>query len=125
MNLLERVKSIDRGIEVITDWLGEGGETVSQELAQKRALICMQCPMNRPGSMMVEAVASAIRRHIEVKNDLGVRVSGEENLHECAICLCCLKLKVHVPIEVIRRHMFENEEEKFLEANAECWQVNE
>lgn len=125
MNLIERVKSIDRGVEVITDWLGDGGAVVDQAVAQRRADICMSCPMNRDGSKMVEAVAAAIKRHVEVKNELGVTVKGEENLKECAICLCCLKLKVHVPIEVVRRHMFDGEDEKFLSANAACWQVTE
>ena len=125
MNLFDRVASIDRGVEVISDWLGDGGVTVDKTKAQARANICLKCPQNRSGSKIIACVAEAIKKHVEVKNKLGLRVTGEKSLNECSVCLCCLRLKVWVPIEVIRRHMMDDEEKKFLVANAECWQVNE
>lgn len=119
MSLFDRVESIDRGVEVITDWLGDGGIPVDRELAQARADICLNCPSNTAGNRLIECVATAVRRHVEVKNKLGLRVSGEKSLHECGICLCSLKLKIWVPIGLIRRHMMEGEMDKFPDY---CWQ---
>lgn len=123
--LIDRVSSIDRGAEVISDWLGEGGIPVDQQLAQSRADICLKCQHNRQGPALIEAVAYAIRKHIEVKNHLNMRVDGEKSLHECGVCLCALRLKVWVPISLIKRQMLDREEQKFIEANPQCWQANE
>lgn len=111
--LFERVKSIPRGVEVIKDWLSEDGIPVSQELAQERASVCLKCPNNVRGSALTAVVAEAVRRHVEVKNHLGLRVTGEKNLGECSVCLCQLRLKIWVPMPIIRRHMIAGEWEKF------------
>lgn len=121
-NLIERAKSIPKGIEVIANWLGEGGVPVAPHLAQTRANICLKCPLNKKGSSLVEVLARSVHMHVRVKNKLGVRVFGEKQLGECGVCLCNLPLKVHVPIKNIRKTMFADEAEKF---PAYCWQVTE
>ena len=125
MSLMNRIASIDRGVEVISNWIGEGATTVTPTLAQKRADICLQCPQNKDGSKMIEAIAVAIKKHLNVKNQIGLRVKGEKSLKECGVCLCCLRLKVWVPIDYIRRQMMDGEEEMFRTANQECWQYTE
>lgn len=122
MSLLDRAKSMERGVEVILDWLGDGAEIVDRSVAQSRANTCLECPLNRPGSIAVKSVAAAIRKHVEVKNKLGIRVEGEKSLHECGICLCSLRLKVHVPAVLIKRHMIPGERDQFPDY---CWQKTE
>lgn len=122
LNLIDRIKHVANGAEVIQDWLGGGGITVSQEQAQQRASICLTCPENKPGRNLTEAVASAIRKHVEVKNALQLRVEGEKRLHQCSICTCALRLKVWVPIDSIRKHMDDSELGSY---PAYCWQKTE
>lgn len=125
MSLAEQARSIPRGLEVIKNWLGEGGTVVHEILAQKRANICLACPCNQKGSILKAAFAEAVRFHLEVKNQLGIRVQGEKSLGECSVCMCQLRLKVHVPIETVHRHMMPGEREILLEKAPQCWQINE
>ena len=120
--LFDRVASIPRGVETIKNWLSEGGVPVSQELAQSRADICLQCPKNNAGSILTQTVAEAVRRHVEVKNHLGLRVEGEKKLGECSVCLCQLRLKVWVPLSIVRKQMTPEEFENF---PTPCWQREE
>lgn len=105
MNLWEQAKRIPQGVQTLREWLGEDGICVSQELAQKRADCCNQCPQNLPSNPAVAAVADAIRRHVEFKNSAALRVDGEKNLGTCQICACHLRTKIWLPIGLIRRHM--------------------
>lgn len=125
MSLFDKVKRIPNGISAISDWIGDGGIPVNQGEAQGRANICLRCPANKIQFGFIEAVAAAIKKTVKIKAHLGLRTHGEKKLGTCEECLCPLKLKVWVPIEVVRRHMMEGEEEKLFSRNAECWQVNE
>lgn len=122
MNLFEKAMALPKGARVIAEWLGEGGVAVGVQKSQYRADTCLTCPHNRRSGVLTPMVANAIRDHLEVKNKIGLRARGEKKLFQCAVCLCDLKLKIHVPIENIRRHMIENELEAFPEY---CWQKNE
>lgn len=116
MNIFERVKAYKDGMEVIRDWLGEGGITVSQVMAQKRANICIACPKNVGGWMFVDAVAAAIRRQTEIKNKLQLRVEGEKQIKTCAACGCASKLKIWIPL----RNILPDEDER-VNFDPKCW----
>ena len=120
MNLIERAKQITDGVAVLTDWLGSGGHTVEPSLAQKRADICKGCAMNSNSFAIVEVVANAIKRQLEVKNHLDLRVKGEKSLHICQGCGCAVRLKIWLPIEKIKPEP--EERQKFDPA---CWLLSE
>ena len=101
MNIIERAKQFKVGAETILDWLGSGAKTVSPELAQKRTDICLKCPMNVRESRITEAVAAAIKKQVEIKNRLNLRVKGEKSLLSCSACGCVTRLKVWVPLQNI------------------------
>lgn len=122
MNLLERAGQYANGIQILRDWLGSGGIAVEPSRSQGRANICLACPCNDAGFSVAESVATAIRNHVELKNKLELRVDGEKSLHTCQICQCALRLKVHVPMAVIRGHMTPDELGKFPD---HCWQKKE
>lgn len=122
MNFLERAAKYQNGVSTLMDWLGAGGVAVGPKDAQRRADICLQCPENKAGWSVSETVAKAIKTHVELKNNLQLRVDGEKSLHTCSICQCALRLKVHVPIEVIRSHMQPGEADKL---PSYCWQKTE
>lgn len=122
----EEEVSIKRAVEFFAlreAWLGDGGKPVPRKEAQSRADICLQCPHNNSTlnvyELFASGVASQLRRTIEMKNDLKLTVEGEQHLHICDVCLCVLKLKIHVPIKLISNHI---DKEILNELPNYCWQ---
>lgn len=106
--LIDEARQTANGAAVLDDWLGAGGLPVAQPHAEARATICAECPFNIEAGwwhrFFKDPIARAIRRHIEVKNQIGLTVSVEESMHMCKACGCATKLKVWVPIEHIKAH---------------------
>lgn len=119
-SILERAKQIVGGVETISEWLGTGGEVVPQEVAQERANVCLGCHQNAPGSILKDAVAAAVKRHLEAKSEIGLRVDGEKKLMTCGACGCCLPLLIWVPQEKIQPHLTEEDLRKH---PAHCWKL--
>lgn len=100
-------KRAAQGTAVVLDWLGSGANTVSQELAEKRAATCVQCQNNVPGSWYTEAPAEIIKKAVEAWKTMTGKVSFEfkteqgDKLKSCDTCKCLLPLKVFVPMEHI------------------------
>lgn len=117
MSILEEIKNDSVGLSVLVSWLGEKGEPVPQETANRRAAICAPCPKNKPTSNFLEAakscIALAIKRQLEIKTDY------DEQLFMCEVCGCKNSLKVHTPIEHIRSRTPDYQLEKFPTEN--CW----
>ncbi len=120
-NVLDRAKQFSDGVAIITEWLGSGARIVAKELAQKRANICIECPMNQAESFLSETIASAIKRQVEIKSKLELRVDGEKKLHTCSACGCSTPLKIWLPIENI---MPDSGERKNFQQN-HCWCLKE
>jgi hypothetical protein len=70
------------------------------------------------GWSFVGSVASAIKKQVELKNKLNMRVLGEKQLLKCQGCGCVLRLKVFVPIETLSQHLDENDLKEF---DPRCW----
>lgn len=120
ITIWEQVRSIPHGLQSITDWLGEGGHVVGRWEAQRRADICNQCELNNRGFALSGPVAAAVKRHLEVKNHIGLRVLGEKSLGVCEACKCQLKLLVHEPIERVKGQMTDDEREQLPN---HCWKL--
>jgi hypothetical protein len=118
MNLTYRVKAYAGGAKILSEWLGDDGICVDGTTAQDRAGVCHLCPMNKPGWVAPEKVAEAIRSQLELKNNMEIRVQGEKALHTCSVCLCPLKLKIHMPIGMITKYMTKDQ---FNEYPTRCW----
>lgn len=117
------------GAAILRDWLGGGGEVVPQDKAEARVKICLKCPHHFPARWWEQAfknpVARAIRRQLEVKNKIGLKLSCEESLGLCRICGCCLRTKSWTPIRYIGDH---TSAEKLSEYPDFCWiktEINE
>lgn len=116
--------------ETTRQWFGEGGHPDPR--AQDRGDVCSgrlsgnPCPYNYRGGWIVpKKVADTIRRFVEIKNHLKLRVEGEERLGHCEVCQCELSFKIHYPLNVIMNHTSAEEYAKF-PPNAEhpefhCW----
>ena len=109
MNLLDELRKTGTGLNLLADWLGEGGYTVPEPRAARRGATCLDncCVENRePGwwDRCQNAIALIIRHQLELKKKLDLELPREDTLHMCRACGCCLKLKVWVPLDHIRRH---------------------
>lgn len=115
MNLVETAEQIGKGSQIVLDWLGAGGHTVSQHEAQDRSDVCTgrlsgaACPYNVPSNLVTGLAGESIRHLIEIKNKAALRVDGEKKLGGCERCACHLKLKVWTPLAYIRKHTTDEE----------------
>lgn len=101
------IKEAKQFYDLTTQWLGAGGKPVHPDTAQVRANTCLQCPMHEARPIyeaLAGAAALTVRRQIELKNKLNLRVQGEKSLHVCGGCNCILRLKVWAPIKFISEH---------------------
>lgn len=116
------IKESVKAYELMKSWLGNGGRPVPLLQAQSRADVCLKCPMNveKPiQELFTGAIALTIRRQIELKNKMSLRVEGEKSLHVCDGCNCVLKLKVHAPLKFI----LENTDN--MKLHPSCWIISE
>lgn len=120
--LLERAKNITNGATILASWLGTGGVTVPYNVAQSRAHLCLKCPKKEPCPPFEANAAEAVKRVVELKNKLQLRVRGEKDLGCCSACGCVNKLKTWLTIDKIKREMDEAEMGR-LDAN--CWILKE
>lgn len=113
------------GIVTLADWLGRDGKPVAKELSEARATQCIACPKHGEGdflSLFTRPIADLIRRQYEERKQLKLSTSKDDTLNYCTACECPLKLKVHVPVEYIRKHIKQPELDKLV---PECWILRE
>ena len=124
-SLLQRLKQsaarVAAGAASISEWQIEGGELVPQEEAEARAKICVGCPKNESGdltSWFTVPAADLIKAQLEKRNEQKIRTSVDPLLGVCTACACPLKLKCHVPINIILLKM---SAETKMALDARCW----
>lgn len=117
------VKASATGARILADWLGEGGRPVPTKLASSRAAVCVSCENNKPGiAPFTGSIARAILDQMRVKNMNGITIPNEKQLHTCAVCMCHLPLKVHVPFSLLSEHTPKGHLDRF---PAKCWMLTE
>ena len=105
--------------KVLLEFFKAGGKYVEQEVAEERAEICRNCPMNVAESWGCGSCAQKI--HDVVQELLGPRETrADKELGFCAICSCSLKASVHYPLEAQAKGVTEEQAEKFAEVS-HCW----
>lgn len=124
MNVLQELRDDATGLQLVRDWLGDGGETVEQAHADERAAICAGCRQNSPvnyGQLKL-AVAALIKRGIEIKRHVNLSTPHDDALHVCKVCRCVLATKVWVPVKHIRAH---TTDKQLAELPDHCWMRRE
>lgn len=99
------VKKIWAGIRTLNEWVDIGAPAVPAEQSAARAGTCAQCPKNTPGdfsSWFTKPAAEGIRRLLERVQGKNLTTPHDAQLNVCDVCLCPMKLKVHVPLEIIK-----------------------
>jgi len=92
-------------------WLDSGKETVSQEEADRRALICSRCYLN----VNITGCSGCQRLIADVV--VAKKSKFDESIRGCAVCKCVLRAKVHFPIKTLDS---ENEKLQSMYPN-HCW----
>lgn len=113
------------GVGTLLDWLGDGGEPVKKELAEKRAGICVTCPQNGKGDwkrIFTAPVAHKIKLQLAIKHDMDLKTSHDAQLGVCLACDCPLELKTQIDIKYIAAHTSEEVYGKF---DPRCWILSE
>lgn len=97
------IKIAAHGTAVVLDWIQAGGDPVTQELAEKRAEICVACPKNVVGAWYTTAPAellkSAIKGWQQLKgSDFAFETAQGDKLKSCDVCKCLMRLKCFCPL---------------------------
>lgn len=112
--------------DALLDWLGKGGVPVPHELAEKRAAICVSCPLNvEPGwwyRHIEDPIAKAIIKTLQLKHSMKITTSHDENLAMCRACGCVNLLHVHAPLLHILQHTKMHTMQRF---DDKCWIKNQ
>ena len=112
------IKRAAQGTAVVLDWLTSGGAPVDQELANKRAAICIGCVKNVDGSWYTVAPAELIKSTLEARKDLTLVTPSDAALKSCDVCKCLNRLKVWCPLPHI---LSKTKPEIMAEFPAFCW----
>jgi hypothetical protein len=112
------LKRAAQGTAVVIDWLASGGAAVAQELANKRASVCVTCPKNVAGAWYTTAPAELIKKTLEARQDLKLETPHDATLKSCDVCRCLMRLKVWCPLEFI---LSKTKPEVFSEFPGHCW----
>lgn len=125
--------SIQAGIPVLINWLGEGLKPVLPELAVARAAICAgdpndpqsKCPQNKLGDWkhwFTGPIAATLKLQMQIKNHMKLFTPSDGRLNVCAACACELKLKVWTPLKHIKEHL---EDDMRRRLDERCWILHE
>lgn len=119
-NVADASERLIGGAKIVAEMFGPQGP-VSPELANKRASICSECPLNEKGdwTRWFTVPASAIvRQMLEVVHNMKLSTPYDDKLVFCSACSCPLKGKVWAPLEHIKAH---TPQESLDRVDPKCW----
>lgn len=125
--ILTEIRNDISGLELLRDWLGDSGLPVTPMVAEFRSHRCVSgnggqpCPRNvEPNwwDKVKSEIALWIRKEIEVKEGMKLRVEHEDKVHMCSACGCCLKLKIWTPAVHLKAHITQKQIDK---TPSYCW----
>ena len=128
---LSAVKRLAAGAALLMDWEESGQPPVAKELAESRAATCvlrpngLPCPKNSTEELsawFTVPVASAIKSRLARLHEMKLTTSYDDKLKVCSACLCPLGLKVHTPIDLIKKRL---KPEVIAELDPQCWILKE
>lgn len=113
-NIVNRTRAIT-GIRMLAGWL-KSGEYASPDEAEKRAAVCVMCDRNVDvdcAQCQVTAIAMKILKVVGQRKTL-----VDDRLKHCAECGCSNRIKVWVPMTVIKE---KTPVEAMERLPAHCW----
>lgn len=122
-----KAKELVSGAKTLMEWDESGDPPVDRDLATARASVCVQCPKNEKGDWtqwFTVPAAELIKRRVQKAQERSLSTIHDEKLHLCSACYCPLRLKVHVPIDYVRKRLSEAQLARMRQA-PNCWVVKE
>lgn len=103
------------GMKIFGNWAVSGLSLVEEKEANRRAAICVSCPLNVniSGCSTCHKIASLLTGAVAQKKG-----AHDDSLRACAICHCALRAMVWFPIEVLAEN--ESSEKQNLRPGF-CW----
>lgn len=102
---------------MLGSWFLKGTPKVAQDEAERRAQICLSCPMNQNFDGCSTCAERDLREAI-VGFMGDSKTPYDSNLHSCFACGCTLKAAIFFPLEILQKQM--TEEVKTL-LPVHCW----
>ena len=122
--LLHEFQRILSGTIVLADWwVSTGKKRVPTEEIIRRSAICQGCAFNQPPTGCSGCSMGALNKIVEaaVGND---RLPSDAGLEACAVCGCNLRVKTRIGLDVLQRHLTDEQKMQFPPAHngwAGCW----
>lgn len=124
-SLSQSAGRVAAGVNVIADMFGKEGPIRDKSVAERRAAICVECPMNDKGDwtrFFTVPAQAMIRKALGVVKDLDLTTSLDEKLQICQVCGCPLKGKVWARLPHILNHISKND---YGQLPPQCWIAQE
>jgi hypothetical protein len=122
--LVATAANLAAGIGLYVEWFGSG-DTVPQEEADRRATICVSCPVHQTNpnfsDHFTDAAAGKIMAVFQMINKLNLHTTLDDKLGMCPACSCPMKAKVWAPLDLILKKI---RPESKAELWKECWITN-
>lgn len=120
-----KARKLWSGIKSGNDWIDSGEPAVAQEEAERRASVCVACPLNGQGGLekfFTVPAAEAIRRQFSKIEGRQLATSQDDKLGICDACFCPMKLKVFTPMKFVKAHLTDAVIDELCKGN-NCWIV--
>ncbi len=98
------LKEIILGTKTLASWVMGGGKRVELQEANRRASICVGCPMNQEIADCSACNETTLRAAVELVTSGGV-TDQEGKLKACAVCGCSNKAQVWLPLDILQKHL--------------------
>lgn len=125
-SVVEGAETVAAGVGVWLEVFGAEGKTVTQDKAEHRASVCVNCPLNDTKtslkSIFVESAVRQLHQVFGILNNLDLHTSQDAKLGVCTACTCALKSKTWVDISHITAHMSEDVKARL---DPGCWVLAE
>lgn len=113
------IGAVIQGTRVLANWFMSGRERVSNDEVDRRTGICVNCPHNKQPEGCTSCNMPALT---DLVNSIvgGQDRPGDSNLRGCEICMCSLRAKTRIPLQILRKNTSEDQLKKF---PSYCWMV--
>lgn len=120
-SFVHEITTVLQGTRTLFAWMAGGRQLVDASLSERRASVCVACPMNQEPEGCTSCNAKTTRE--VVTQIVGTRQTSLHNqLKACKVCSCWLAAKVQLPHAVLWNHMPPALKEQL---PASCWLVTE
>jgi hypothetical protein len=105
----------------LVKWITSADEAVPQEQSNKRAAVCVACPLNEKGDwkrFFTVPASEAIQAALSVRMGMKLSTDYDDKLSVCTACSCPLKLKVHMKLAEIVKDLDQGSRDNL---DKDCW----